>query len=169
MTNKPAEQPRPWYREPWPWLLMSGPAVVVVAGIFTAWLAIRSSDGLVEDDYYKQGLAVNQRVARNEQAAAMELKADVMFGAQGQVRLMLMAKDGVSVSETLVLRLAHPTRSGADMQVLLKREGGLYVGTLASLPTGHWQVSLEDDAHKWRLSAKWDVAKQPMLQLRAAE
>ena len=40
---------KPWYREPWPWILMAGPAIVVVAGIATAWLAVRSNDGLVED------------------------------------------------------------------------------------------------------------------------
>ena len=25
------QTPKPWYKEPWPWLLMSGPAIVVVA------------------------------------------------------------------------------------------------------------------------------------------
>ena len=50
----------PWYREPWPWLLMAGPAVVVVAGLFTAWLAVVHEDGLVADDYYKQGLGINK-------------------------------------------------------------------------------------------------------------
>src|SRR4051812_31343236 len=43
---------RPWYREPWPWLLMSGPAIVVVAGCLTAGIAWKSDDGLVADDYY---------------------------------------------------------------------------------------------------------------------
>ena len=27
---KTAKAPNPWYREPWPWLLMSGPALVIV-------------------------------------------------------------------------------------------------------------------------------------------
>ena len=49
-----------WYREPWPWLLMMGPAIVIVAGFYTLWLAIQSNDGLVADDYYKRGLAINQ-------------------------------------------------------------------------------------------------------------
>lgn len=39
----------PWYRHRWPWLLMAGPAVVVVAGVFTAWLAISRADALVAD------------------------------------------------------------------------------------------------------------------------
>jgi hypothetical protein len=32
---------RPWYREPWPWILAAGPFIVVIAGIYTAWLAIK--------------------------------------------------------------------------------------------------------------------------------
>jgi len=38
---------KPWYREPWPWILMSGPAVVVVAGTVTAVIAIRTADPVV--------------------------------------------------------------------------------------------------------------------------
>ena len=42
------EQPKkPWYREPWPWILMSGPAIVVVAGTATAIIAIRTADPVV--------------------------------------------------------------------------------------------------------------------------
>lgn len=50
----------PWYREPWPWLLMAGPLIVIIAGLVTAWLAVTSSDGLVTDDYYKKGLAAGE-------------------------------------------------------------------------------------------------------------
>ena len=41
---------KPWYREPWPWIVMSGPAIVVVAGIYTAFLAFSTSDTLVAKD-----------------------------------------------------------------------------------------------------------------------
>jgi hypothetical protein len=50
----------PWYREPWPWILMAGPFTVIVAGLFTAWLAVTRADPLVVDNYYKEGLAINQ-------------------------------------------------------------------------------------------------------------
>jgi uncharacterized protein len=39
-----------WYREPWPWLLMAGPAIVVVAGLYTAYLAVTTNDALVAGD-----------------------------------------------------------------------------------------------------------------------
>ena len=29
----------PWYRQPWPWILMAGPAAVLVAGAITTWIA----------------------------------------------------------------------------------------------------------------------------------
>ena len=54
----------PWYKERWTWLLMLMPATAIVAGFITLWLAITSFDGLVADDYYKQGLAINQTLAR---------------------------------------------------------------------------------------------------------
>ena len=63
-----ALESKPWYREPWPWILMSGPAVVVVAGAVTMWIAFASADGVVVGDYYKRGLAMNQDLQR-EQAA----------------------------------------------------------------------------------------------------
>jgi uncharacterized protein len=81
---------KPWYKEPWPWILMAGPGTVIVAGFITAWLAVVSFDGLVTDDYYKEGLAVNQRLQREHQAANMALRVDLMRSGQN-VRLLLMA------------------------------------------------------------------------------
>ena len=26
-----------WYREPWPWLIMAGPLIVVIASMVTVW------------------------------------------------------------------------------------------------------------------------------------
>ena len=52
--------PRPWYRERWPWALLAGPAVVVVAAMATLWLAVTSDDGVVADDYYRRGLLINK-------------------------------------------------------------------------------------------------------------
>ena len=34
----------PWWRVPMVWLVLSGPAVVVVAGVVTAWIAVTGAD-----------------------------------------------------------------------------------------------------------------------------
>ena len=80
----------PWYREPWPWLLMAGPGAVVVAGFYTLWLAVKSDDGLVADDYYKRGLAINQTLTRTTRAGQLALGARVEFdAAAARVRVTL--------------------------------------------------------------------------------
>jgi len=40
----------PWYKEPWPWIVMAPPAAAVLAGIATIWIAVASADGLVAED-----------------------------------------------------------------------------------------------------------------------
>jgi uncharacterized protein len=57
-----------WYREPWPWILMAGPAIVVVAGCVTAFIAVTTSDGLVAEDYYRRGVEINRRLSTEERA-----------------------------------------------------------------------------------------------------
>ena len=160
---------RPWYREPWPWLLMLGPMVVVVAGVITAYLAVRSSDGLVEEDYYKQGLAVNQRTARDQHAASMGVEADLVVGDSGQgIRVLLHLKDAARLPEGLVLNIVHPTRPGLDQKLVLHREShGVYGAALVPL-RGRWHVTLEDDRQEWRLLGDWVTDSEQHLHLHAA-
>jgi hypothetical protein len=46
--NKPATE-RPWWKHGMVWLVIGGPAVVVVAGLVTAVIAIRGADTIVVD------------------------------------------------------------------------------------------------------------------------
>lgn len=146
---------RPWYRETWPWLIMSGPAVVVVAGIYTAMLAVRSDDGLVADDYYKEGLAINKAIQRDAVAAARKIKADASFGPAGDITLRLTGAIG-DVKGDLNLRVLHPTRSGLDLQVRLKQvEVGRWEGNLKELPRGEWLLQLQSPDSTWRIAGVW--------------
>ncbi|MEF7613872.1 hypothetical protein V4F39_08115 [Aquincola sp. MAHUQ-54] len=46
--NKPDVRPvLPWWRVPMVWLVIGGPAVVVVAGIATAVIALRGADVVI--------------------------------------------------------------------------------------------------------------------------
>ena len=157
----------PWYRHRWPWFLMAGPATVVIAGIVTVWLAVRSNDGLVSDDYYKQGLAINQTTARDQAAVRLGLQAELMIGENGrEVRAMLQSQSVTALPEAVIVRFMHPTRSGVDQAITLRRQGaGAYAG-LAERPLGgRWTVSLEDEKREWRLTGEWQPAKMPVLRL----
>lgn len=157
----------PWYRHRWPWLLMAGPAIVVVAGLATLWLAVRSDDGLVADDYYKQGLAINQRLARQDAAAAMQLEARLRL-AEGRVELRLASRARAPLPDLVSLTLVHPTHGGNDRKVVLAGGQGLYAGPLAGLGPGRWQVVIEDAAGAWRMAGSVQLPDKPEALIIAA-
>ncbi len=50
----------PWWKEPWPWFLMAGPAVAIVACIVTIVIAFKHADEPIIRDVVKRGLVVQQ-------------------------------------------------------------------------------------------------------------
>lgn len=146
-----------WYREPWPWLLMLGPLIVVLAGLYTAWLAIHTDDGLVADDYYKQGLAINKTLAEDARAKALQYRARIVFDAtQGRLQIALSARDGAPLPAALRLRLVHPTIAGRNQVILLRGTApGHYEGILGVSRPGRWLIMLEDTDASWRITGEW--------------
>lgn len=59
-TESPETTATPWYRQFWPWFLFGLPAIVVVASIATVYLAVSNPDPLVDGNYYKHGLTINE-------------------------------------------------------------------------------------------------------------
>lgn len=139
--------PQPWYRERWPWILMSGPAAVIVAGAITTWIAFASADGLVADDYYKRGLAVNAVLKRED--AAVRRGIEARFEVRGGTVHVDLRGDA---PPALLLNLAHATRAGEDVRLRLERmPGGGYEAALPKLAPGARRLILEDPRGDWRI------------------
>ena len=166
MTTLAPRATGPWYREPWPWLLMLGPALVVAGASYTAWLAITSADGLVADDYYTQGLAINRRLARDAAAATMGLQAVARF-ERGSVSVEFKGKGlEMEFPPTLTLTLVHPTRAGLDQTVVLEKQAGAaYTGRTEAPAPGRWLVAVEQP--QWRLTGRWQVPSDGRVELRS--
>ena len=52
--------PPAWWKFGHVWLVIAGPAVVVVASFITLFLAIRHPDPVVDADYYRKGVEINK-------------------------------------------------------------------------------------------------------------
>jgi hypothetical protein len=151
-TIVPNASANPWYREPWPWLLMAGPGAVIIAGFVTAWLAVSTNDGLVAEDYYKKGLAAGQTIAQSDRARSLGLIARMSLTAETvRIRLEGRKEAGYVMPKALRITLSHPTRAGLDQAQELPPDGENYSGKLRLPASGHWLVLLEDDAKSWRL------------------
>lgn len=168
----------PWYREPWPWLLMIAPAVAVVAGIFTWWLAAHTNNSLVVDDYYREGRAINQQLARDDEASRLGLSASLanakvparpayssVRGTSGGIVIDLATQAArPDWPESINLRLVHATESSLDAELRLAHQGnGHYRGAGILPASGHWIVQLEDPDRKWRLIGRTNHFDAPLV------
>ena len=142
----------PWYRDRWPWLLMAGPIVVVIAGVCTVWLAWSTDDGVVADDYYKRGLVINRELERTGRGEGLHLGAVLAVAPDGALRLQLSGPAPTPIVPAVRARFVNATRAGLDRTVsLAPLPDGTYAGRMAPLPPGRWRVAVETDT--WRLPA----------------
>jgi hypothetical protein len=62
MQNNLLDSSGPWWKFGHMWLVVGGPLVVVVASFITLYLAITRPDPVVSEDYYQQGIHINERL-----------------------------------------------------------------------------------------------------------
>jgi len=146
------EDTDPWYRQFWPWFLIALPGSVVIAGFVTLYIANRYSDDLVVQNYYKDGLAINQQLEKQARARDLGVGASLLLlGDRVQVRLQSPANsDGEPA--TLNLLLSHPLESDRDFAVDVERVAPtLYVGAMPDAAGPNWHWTLEPAEGGWRL------------------
>lgn len=159
---------QPWYRHRWPWLLMLGPFLVVVAGIHTTWLAFVRQDALVVGDYYKQGKAINQDLRRDRVAADMKLELDARYDAAAGKLIGNMRSFDRPYSGSVSINLVHSTRPEKDIRLLAVADGqGRFEVALPLLDMARWQVLVEGESRNWRLSSVWPWPQQQSIAIRA--
>jgi len=61
----------PWWKFGHVWLVIAGPAIVVVASFITLYLAITRPDPVVSEDYYLKGIEINKTLGATIQDASM--------------------------------------------------------------------------------------------------
>lgn len=158
----------PWYAQRWPWLLMLGPASVVVAGAFTTYLAVTRDDALVVGDYYKQGQAINQDLRRDRMASALQLSARIRFDARNGRLDGTLTSFGRPFTGAFQVMLAHPTQPEKDLALTAHSDGaGRFGVALPALEHTHWQVVIEGEQKDWKLARSWDYPKHAELTITA--
>ena len=115
---------KPWHKEYYVWFIIFFPMLAVVAGIYTIYLAVSTSDGLVVDDYYKKGLEINRTLERDKKATAFGLEADVTLNpALKEVVITLNANEDFTYPPQLKASFLNATRAGQDQLVKLTYTG----------------------------------------------
>lgn len=68
MTNDKMGNGAPWWKHGLVWLVIAGPAAVVLAGVATIVLASSGADPVVAPDYYRRGIEINKTLAARDKA-----------------------------------------------------------------------------------------------------
>jgi len=158
---------RPWYKEPWVWFLISFPLAAVIVGSLYITTAIKTDDGLVTDDYYNKGKAINMELRRNTTAAAMGITAQVMFSSDGR-SVTVNTTSTQALPDVLTLKLIHPAQDDYDVAAdLHKIAANQYSGSFGKelVKANHWYAQLEDKGNQWRVQAEWKPEQGPVVML----
>ncbi len=151
----PREDTVPWYKQFWPWFLIALPLSVVIAAIITINIAIQTDDGLVTDDYYKEGLAIHKDADSAAKAAALGIAGEVTFDSDTGALALALDQPLTNGAGLLVLKVIHPTRPDQDQQQQLSPLGnGRYAGRLDPLGPAHWKLQLRPEDESWRIEGR---------------
>lgn len=61
---------RPWWKEPYVWMVIAGPLSAVIACAITAVYVLRGPDAVVSEEQYREGVAILREV----QAASAQMQ-----------------------------------------------------------------------------------------------
>jgi hypothetical protein len=158
----------PWYKQFWPWFLISLPLSAVIGSMITINLAITDTDGLVKDDYYKEGLAVNADKARKQMAETLGIQAQCEIETNtGQVSITLNDA-AIGDFEKFILKLIHPTRAHNDMTIPVeKTSANTFTGKLTlQVQPGYWWVRMAPENDSWYIEGRIKLPADKTLLLK---
>lgn len=140
-------------REPMLWLVVGLPAAVVVAGIATLVIALRSggSDAIPDD---VRRTAQVQVADLGADARARDLRLSALVRVDGEALEVLPVSGTLPRQSPLTLRLQHPTQAAEDIELVLKPAGSGWRARHALDGSHDWRLELSPADRDWRLRGR---------------
>lgn len=161
------EASRPWYRQPWFWFLVLFPAMSITYCIVAITIALNTQSSMVVDDYSKEGLGINQSLARDTLASDLGLEANIRQSErQLEISLKSQAR-GLERPDYLILQLFHPTIGEQDRIIQLSSVSpGVYRAQVTGNIDGRWYLDLSGPASDWRIKGEGHFPAESGIVLR---
>jgi hypothetical protein len=152
-----------WYKQVWPWFLISVPLFSVLKAVHTVYIMNQHSPDLIVDDYYAEGRAINQNLSRYREAAARNLHAQILLAGN---KAIVTFDANVLLDKNITLDFVHNTLAAKDFKVVAERSGeSMYVAELPLLPTGKWNLVVHDQDSQWKLRATLSLPATEAIKL----
>ncbi|MDN4501472.1 FixH family protein [Alteromonadaceae bacterium BrNp21-10] len=155
---------QPWYKQFWPWFLITVPIITVIMSGYLIVLAFNTEDSMVIDDYYKEGKAINLQLAKIKRAKALNIRGQLFIEEQA-LRLSLDSNPPLDGS-ALTLDFHHPTLERLDFSLLLTLNAkGEYTAPLETTLSGKWSLTLSPFDNDWKLQQAVSLPRQGAIVL----
>ncbi|WP_432453092.1 MULTISPECIES: FixH family protein [unclassified Agarivorans] len=139
-----------WYKQFWPWFLITLPMCAVVASFYTLYLALTSNNDLVVESYYKKGKAINADLSLLHRAQELNITAKLSQVASGLI-LNIDLPDTIK-NQPLKIALAHKTLAKYDRNYIVTADAnGLYRFGDDLTDDSRWFISVSPMDDSWRL------------------
>lgn len=148
-------QTKPWYKQFWPWFIIAIPGSSVIVGVVMITLALQDTGGLVREDWYKEGMAINQRLDKQNKAKTAGIKGSFTFSGDENIISLRMDNIDHAKESVLTLELVHPTLKQRDMSVqLYLTPQNTYFAKLEQTPAGLYYAQLRSEAGQWEIDSQ---------------
>jgi hypothetical protein len=156
----------------WPTLLILIPATAVVWGVVMFTMALNHPDDLVNDDYYRDGMAINSIREKDDHARFLGVTAELeLRGSRLTLALTGTADDELNISfqhvtdqqldfSRLLIPAAEIIGAGGHRQFVLVDDALLQLHD-----SGIWYLELTGEQDRWRLRQR---VVAPVLRVKLA-
>lgn len=142
-----------WYKQFWPWLLISIPLFSMLKAGHTVYIMNKQSPDLVVDDYYAEGKAINMNLAKYREAASRNLAGGVLIAGN---KVIVNMQVNPLLGNELHLHFTHNIFADKDFKVVAERSGeSMFVAELPKVLDGKWNLVVSDQQEQWKLRASF--------------
>ncbi|MDY6918801.1 MAG: FixH family protein [Pseudomonadota bacterium] len=146
---------KPWFRQFWPWFLIAIPLSSVIMGVVMINLAVGGKDSLVRKDWYKDGLAINQRLDKQQKARDLGIQASLTLDSDSRELFVDTRNLDTRQASELTLHFFHPTLEQKDHVVqLYKAPGDRFYTRLDFQPQGLYYLLLTAPGQDWEIESR---------------
>jgi hypothetical protein len=149
-TQAMSEPKQKWYQQRWLLFVMSVPAASVILSSIMIYHAVTGKDSLVNDNYYKYGMEINQTIGQDKLAKSLAVEATVTIKEDGDVIINLESL-ATEVEPFLTLKLVHPTLGNLDSETKLFPSPSGYTAQVPENLSGLWYLDLYSHDESWRI------------------
>lgn len=149
MTMTQTEQTKPWYRQRWLLFVLAIPLCSVILSSIMVYVAVKGKDSMVSDNYYKDGMEINQTIEQDQLARTLGLNPLISID-QGLAQIVFQS-DKLPSQPFVELNILHPTLAERDVSVkLLPTENG-YMADVPKDLEGRRYIDLYAFDRSWRI------------------